>query len=76
VITEACLRWGFGDQVGPARVVVTEPVSNAVRHAATTMTLRVSRRGRWLLLAVEDGGPGLPVRPAMPAMPTKGQAVA
>lgn len=68
VITEACLRWGFGDQVGPACVVVTELVSNATRHAGTTMTLRVSRRGRWLLLAVEDGGPGLPARLAMPGI--------
>ncbi|MDG4825811.1 ATP-binding protein [Asanoa sp. WMMD1127] len=67
VITESCLSWGFAGVVGPACAVATELISNATRHADTTMTLRLSHRGRWLLLAVEDGGAGLPERLPMPA---------
>ncbi|MEV0720280.1 STAS domain-containing protein [Asanoa sp. NPDC050611] len=71
VVTEGCLRWGLADLVGSACAVVTELVSNATRHAGTTMTLRVSHRGRWLLVALEDGGVDLPERRAMPG-PTDG----
>lgn len=67
VVTEACVRWDLEQLIGSACVVVTELVTNAVRHADTTMWLRVSRRGRRLLLAVEDGGQGVPVRLPMPA---------
>ncbi|GIF74041.1 ATP-binding protein [Asanoa siamensis] len=66
VVTGACLEWGFADLVGPACAVVTEFVANATRHAGTTMTLRISRRSRWLLLAVEDGGTGVPEALPMP----------
>jgi anti-anti-sigma regulatory factor len=66
VVTDACLRWGVADLVGSACAVVTELVSNASRHAGTTMTLRISRRGQWLLVAVEDGGTKLPEPRPMP----------
>lgn len=78
VVTEACVRWDLEQLVGSACVVVTELVTNAVQHADTTMWLRVSRRGRRLLLAVEDGGPGVPVRLPMPAShdPAPGRGLA
>jgi anti-anti-sigma factor len=66
VTTDACLRWRCAELVGRACAVVTELISNASRHAGTVMTLRVSRRGRWLLVAVEDGGAALPEPRPMP----------
>ncbi len=42
--------------------MVLNLVSNALRHTSSggTITFRLSRPGRWLLLAVEDTGPGFP----------------
>jgi hypothetical protein len=53
--TEACLRWDLPDLVGPASVIVTELVTNAVEHANTMITLRFTRRLRYLHIAVRDG---------------------
>jgi hypothetical protein len=59
--TEACLRWHLSGLIGPACTVVTELVNNVVAHAHTMMTLRLSRRGRYLHVAVRDGSPQLPI---------------
>ncbi|WP_234361354.1 ATP-binding protein [Plantactinospora sp. BB1] len=54
VVTDACTRWHLADPVGPACLVATELVSNAVTHAQTLIDLRVSLR-RYLMIAVQDG---------------------
>jgi anti-sigma regulatory factor (Ser/Thr protein kinase) len=63
--TEACLRWKLPDLIGPVSVIVTELVTNAVEHASTMITLNVTRRNRYLHLAVRDGSD----RPPEPRLP-------
>lgn len=67
VVTEACARWQLDQLVGPACVVVSELVANAVRHAGTTMTLRVSRQPPYLLVSVQDGSEEVPRALPLPA---------
>jgi anti-anti-sigma regulatory factor/anti-sigma regulatory factor (Ser/Thr protein kinase) len=55
--TEACAKWGLPDLVGPASLVVSELVSNAIEHAGTMMTVQLSRRSRYVHIAVRDGSP-------------------
>ncbi|MEV4534472.1 ATP-binding protein [Asanoa sp. NPDC049518] len=66
VTTDACLRWELEHLFPAACVVVSELVSNASRHANTTMSLRLSYRSRYLLIAVEDGSTAPPTTRAMP----------
>lgn len=42
---------------------LTEVVGNALRHAASQVSVEVSRRGEQLCILVEDDGPGLPGDP-------------
>ncbi|GGR13226.1 hypothetical protein GCM10010168_33760 [Actinoplanes ianthinogenes] len=69
---EACVRWEVPHLVGPASVVATELVSNAVEHAATMITLQFVRRARYLHVVVRDGSTALPV-PALD--PTRGRGL-
>ena len=46
---------------GPATVVISELVSNAVEHAGTDLDVKVTLRGRYLHLSVHDGSPLPPV---------------
>ena len=62
IVDEACADWGVPAVVDTAQIVATELVTNAVRHARTSMTLNLSLRGRYLHLAVRDGSPHLPQR--------------
>lgn len=55
VVREACARWGLAHLAGPAVLVTSELVSNAVEHARTAATLQMRLRPRWLYLAVFDG---------------------
>jgi hypothetical protein len=50
-------RWQVGDAVEPAQWVVSELVTNAVLHAGTELTVRVSLSGR-VGVAVGDRGTG------------------
>ena len=45
---------------GQLERVVDNLVSNAVRHAASVVTVTVARRGRWAEVAVADDGAGVP----------------
>ncbi len=69
--TEACLRWELPHLVGPACLIASELITNAVEHANTMMTMRLSLRSRYLTLAVRDGSPIQPILPAEPP-PTNG----
>lgn len=60
LVTEACTTWSLPDLIGPASLIVSELVTNAVEHAGTIMTLRISRRLRHLHLAVRDGSAAEP----------------
>jgi hypothetical protein len=66
VATDACLRWGLPELVGPASLIVDELVSNVADHASTIATLRLALRGRYLTIAVQDGSAAAPVLAASP----------
>jgi anti-anti-sigma regulatory factor len=60
VVTDACLRWDLPHLVAPASLVVSELIGNAVDHAGTMMTLRVSQWQRYFFVAVRDGSTAEP----------------
>jgi hypothetical protein len=62
-------RWRAGEVVEAAQWVISELVTNAVVHAGTQLTARVSLAGRRVGVAVGDRGTG---RVARPSMPTEG----
>jgi anti-sigma regulatory factor (Ser/Thr protein kinase) len=61
--------WELADLVDNVELVVSELVSNAVRHGAAPVELTLSRCPQHLLIAVQDGAAGAPPRPR-PAAPT------
>jgi hypothetical protein len=63
LITEAGLLWNLPHLIGPAELIVTELVGNAIDHAGTIVTLQVSLRPRFLTIAARDGSTAEPVPP-------------
>jgi hypothetical protein len=61
VVTEACVRWDQPQLIGPACIVVSELVNNAVEHAGTMMTVRLTLRTRYVHVVVQDGSTAPPV---------------
>jgi anti-sigma regulatory factor (Ser/Thr protein kinase) len=61
LVTEACARWGLPDLVGSGCLVVTELVGNAVRHAGTSISVRLHRGRRYLHFCVRDASARMPV---------------
>jgi hypothetical protein len=59
-VHDACMAWNLPEIATVARRIVFELVHNAATHAATPLTLTVSRRGGYLHLAVRDGDPRPP----------------
>lgn len=59
-LEDTCRRWTVPDFVADAALVVSELVTNAVRHAGTEMRLALELRDGALTVSVHDGGPGLP----------------
>jgi anti-sigma regulatory factor (Ser/Thr protein kinase) len=60
VVDDACRAWRLDGVRDAAQLVVTELVSNVVRHAGTDMELSLTARPGELCLAVRDGSPLLP----------------
>ncbi|MFC0533999.1 ATP-binding protein [Phytohabitans kaempferiae] len=54
MVTALCERWELSGVVSPARLVISELVANAVRHAGTSVELTITRSRRHLHLAVRD----------------------
>ncbi|MEU4155318.1 STAS domain-containing protein [Actinoplanes sp. NPDC026670] len=73
VVAAACLRWALPHLIDPASVIAGELVTNAVVHARTMLSLRLTLSQRYLLLAVRDGSAEVPRLPgpafADPAAP-------
>jgi signal transduction histidine kinase len=59
-LTETCARWRAEDFVTDAALVVSELVTNAVRHAGTEVRLELELSAGMLTVRVHDRGPGLP----------------
>jgi hypothetical protein len=60
LVTAACDAWSLPAVSEPGRMVMTEFVTNAVRHAGTDIAVTVSRLRNAVHLAVNDGNPDLP----------------
>jgi LuxR family maltose regulon positive regulatory protein len=56
-VAELCGRWGLQGLAGPASLLASELVTNAVVHARTPLELRVEVHGARLYLAVRDQDP-------------------
>ncbi|WP_426507186.1 ATP-binding protein [Dactylosporangium sp. McL0621] len=70
LVGRACTRWGFDRLRDIAELVVTELVSNVLRHAGTDMEVTVAHDRRLLHVSVRDRGQGVPRlggRPSRPA---------
>ncbi|MDG6108044.1 ATP-binding protein [Dactylosporangium aurantiacum] len=62
LVGRACRLWGVARVADLAELIITELVSNGVRHARTNLEVRVALRHRQLHLSVRDGSRQLPVR--------------
>jgi anti-sigma regulatory factor (Ser/Thr protein kinase) len=60
LIDVACAAWSLPDLLHPSRLVISELVTNVVRHTGTAMDVTVRRRPGGLHLAVCDGNARLP----------------
>lgn len=56
-VSAACREWGLAALDGPAVLIVSELISNAVQHAGTDMVLRLTRREGHLHVSVQDFAP-------------------
>ncbi|WP_229076764.1 ATP-binding protein [Actinoplanes sp. DH11] len=60
LVAGACAAWDLPGLVEPARLLVSELVSNVVEHVGSESRLLVARRGRGLHVAVADGSRTMP----------------
>lgn len=75
-VREACRAWTLDHLTDPAELIVTELVSNAVLHAGTPVDLMLTRRHRFLHLAVRDADPTPPRVPSIdPATAERGRGL-
>lgn len=56
---DACWDWGVPDAAVPVKIVSSELVTNAVRHAGTMVDVTVSLRDHRVRVSVRDGVPEL-----------------
>jgi anti-sigma regulatory factor (Ser/Thr protein kinase) len=65
------LQWGLDDLVDVAELLVSEVVTNSIRHALAGGRVSVARQGTGVRVEVADSGGGTPVpRQAEPHEPT------
>jgi anti-sigma regulatory factor (Ser/Thr protein kinase) len=73
MVGDACRAWALPQLLYPARLVLSELVSNAVEHAGTDLIIVLSRRGAGLHMAVFDGDRRIPqlrrLAPPHPGLP-------
>ncbi|MEV4641361.1 ATP-binding protein [Actinoplanes sp. NPDC049548] len=69
VVTDVCTAWRMPHLRDDACLVITELVSNAIKHAGMPASVLLSRRGRGIHLAVRDNDPRLPRPVETPAGP-------
>lgn len=54
LVHDACMAWNMPDLLRQSELVISELVTNAVRHARTELAVVISLRGRCLHLSVYD----------------------
>lgn len=69
LVDRACVEWALPGLQDPARLIVTELVSNAVRHAGTGLEVVLSRWSDTVCFGVRDESTA-PPRPHGPVPPT------
>jgi anti-anti-sigma regulatory factor len=62
-VAETCAAWDLDDLAGEAKLIASELVTNAVRHAGTDLEVVLSRRDFYLHLGVRDRSPAAPPQP-------------
>jgi len=65
MVAEVCQSWQIGHLSGPASLIISELVTNAVRHAGTDVDVGALLRGDYLHLTVHDESPQAAVVPGM-----------
>jgi CheY-like chemotaxis protein/anti-sigma regulatory factor (Ser/Thr protein kinase) len=60
VVRELLDRWGYDELVDDAALVVSELVTNAFEHTASSCAVVVNRSGGGVRIEVRDEGPGTP----------------
>ena len=70
LIAEVCQDWQLDHLTGPATLITSELVSNAILHAGTDFQLTATVRGSYLHLGVRDGSSR---PPRMPPVDVSGQ---
>jgi DNA-binding response OmpR family regulator len=60
VVRDVLLHWGYRDLLDDAALVVSELVTNAVRHAGSASIVVVNRTEGGIRVEVRDDGPGAP----------------
>jgi anti-anti-sigma factor len=64
MVDQVCVQWGLYSLTDVAQLIVTELVSNVIRHARTDMEVSLALRQRYLHVAVRDGCAAAPRRGA------------
>jgi anti-sigma regulatory factor (Ser/Thr protein kinase) len=60
LVRQELRRWGTGELVDDCSVIISELVTNAIRHGRTEFSLRLGSDGSWIYGEVFDAGDGLP----------------
>lgn len=70
-VSRTCLDWGLAPAIASACLVVSELVTNGLRHAVTDMDLTLARHGGILRLALRDRSDA-PLHPQAPDLDSVG----
>jgi len=62
LVRESLAQWGLDHYIDYTVLIISELVTNALRHGAGTISIRLSRAGHDLRIEVHDHGAGRPVR--------------
>lgn len=68
-------RWGIDELADDCSVIVSELVTNVIRHAGTAFALRLCSNGRWVYGEIFDTGDGMPCRRDAGADATDGRGL-
>lgn len=71
-----CLDWGVRHALAAASLVVSELVTNAIRHTVADIELSLARLDNRLRVAVHDQGPGIPRQSEAAPTATSGRGLA
>jgi anti-sigma regulatory factor (Ser/Thr protein kinase) len=72
---KALLAWELGEHADTTELVLSELVTNAIRHGEGQIGVRISHDGTNLRVEVHDDGAGRPVRRPVPADDESGRGL-